>query len=502
MFLLFFVSSLLFVTSESVKVPQCNKVSFSLNTTQNSDSTIVYRLNFDVEVKRSESLHNDITLSNFTRWSYNESFYESFPLEFFADSMDTGIFCNSSLPTCGFKNMRDGLAMVSLTVQYSPWESYGEFFMSFWYIEGTIYNSRAGQMFDPVTDTCFHDKIDWGAIVFTADYCCSNFFEVDIPDPSTVNETCTEFYGNTNFTASNGTVVAQIGALYSKSDEGVEAGVNAFTGPDGASFDFSSNSDGWVKGCFEDSVEFPCTVHQPINDTKKDHTYNFVIEVRHYHGEYYIYDAINGQLINRKGVWMKNVEKPTPYTRSDPCWTRSVDSNNDTSSSTSFCCRKWVPVSNGNCAEYRTKTVANMNSNPIDVLNARYILNDNNTMTVEILNFTTTSNITKQNVQLESFASTGETQFCIANTTSGKTCLFNEFKNDNYTFIIRTSDFPDGWNMVTITLNGQQIASPSITVQNPCHIETNNYNGLNSNTTAKTEICCIASPGGPWPGSS
>ncbi|KAE9546165.1 hypothetical protein FO519_010623, partial [Halicephalobus sp. NKZ332] len=98
--------------------------------------------------------------------------------------------------------------------------------------------------------------------------------------------------------------------------------------------------------------------------------------------------------------------------------------------------------------------------------------------------------------------STGETQFCIANTASGKTCLFNEFKNDNYTFIMRTSDFPDGWDMVTVTLNGQQIASPSITVQNPCQSETHNYNGLNSNTTAKTEICCIASPGGPWPGSS
>ncbi|KAE9546026.1 hypothetical protein FO519_010762, partial [Halicephalobus sp. NKZ332] len=203
--------------------------------------------------------------------------------------------------------------------------------------------------------------------------------------------------------------------------------------------------DEWVKACEENSLEEPCVVTQYLNDTKKDHTYSFNLNIWDDILSY-DWDAIAGQLIKRKGVWMKNVEKPTPYTRSDPCWTRNVDSNNDTSSSTSFCCRKWVPVSNGNCAEYRTKTVANMNSNPIDVLNARYILNDNNTMTVEILNFTTTSNTTKQNVQLESFASTGETQFCIANTTSGKTCLFNEFKNDNYTFIMRTSDFSDGWN--------------------------------------------------------
>lgn len=160
MLLFLFISLLFLPDSQSVKVPQCNKASFALNTTQTLSGVVVYRLNFDVQVQKSKPLHNDVTLSNFTRWSYNESFYESFPLQFFANSMDVGIFCNSTFPTCEFKDMRDGLGMVSITLQYSPWESFGEFFMSFWYIEGTMYNARAGQMFDPVTDPCFHDTIN------------------------------------------------------------------------------------------------------------------------------------------------------------------------------------------------------------------------------------------------------------------------------------------------------------------------------------------------------
>ena len=200
-----------------------------------------------------------------------------------------------------------------------------------------------------------------------------------------------------------------------------------------------------------------------------DHSFNFVLDV--WDIPYWDYNSINGQLIYRNGIWVK--DQNIPYTRKDPCWIRTADSNNGTTSTTNFCCKKWVPI-NHSCAEYGTKTIVNSNADVINVLNARYVLNENNTMTVEVYNYTTASNNIKQNVQLESFASTGHAQYCVANSTSGKTCLFKEYKNDNYTLIMRTSDYPDGWNMVTLNLVGQQITSPSINTQNPCYSETHN----------------------------
>ncbi|KAE9546253.1 hypothetical protein FO519_010535, partial [Halicephalobus sp. NKZ332] len=230
---------------------------------------------FLVDVKKSSKpLHNDITLSNFTRWSYNESFYEADPMLFFAESMDLSFNCNKTADTCGIKDMRDGLATVLVTVQHGELEEFGEWFMNFWFIEGTLYDSKYGQMFDPVTDPCVHEVLDWGIILFTMDYCCTSFFEVDVPDPSTVTDTCVEFYSDTNFTSSNGTVVAHVGTLYSITDELIGASVNQFTAPNGALFYLTSNLDEWVKACEENSLEEPCVVTQYLNDTKKDHTYS------------------------------------------------------------------------------------------------------------------------------------------------------------------------------------------------------------------------------------
>ncbi|KAE9546642.1 hypothetical protein FO519_010146, partial [Halicephalobus sp. NKZ332] len=229
----------------SVKVPQCNQMQFNMNVTEEYGA-VVYKLGFLVDVKKSSKpLHNDVTLSNFTRWSYNESFYESDPIFFFAESMYISFNCNKTADTCGMKDMRDGLARISVTVQHGELEEFGEWFMNFWFIEGTLYNSKYGEMFDPVTDPCFHEVLDWGIILFTADYCCTSFFEVDVPDPSTMNETCVEFYSDTNFTSSDGTVVAHVGTLYSISDEYANASVNQYSAPNGALFYLTSNLDGW-----------------------------------------------------------------------------------------------------------------------------------------------------------------------------------------------------------------------------------------------------------------
>ncbi|KAE9547039.1 hypothetical protein FO519_009750, partial [Halicephalobus sp. NKZ332] len=356
--MLLFIFFSIFVSSiASVKVPQCDQMQFHLKVSTES-GTVVHKLGFIVDVKKSKPLHNDVTLSNFTRWSFNESYIE--PIDFFAKSMDISLRCNNTDTVCGMKDMRDGPASILVSVQNGPNEVDEEWFMNFWFIEGTLYNSKYGEMFDPVTDPCFHEIIDWGTILYTANYCCTHFFEVDVPDPSTVTETCAEFYSDTNFTSTDGTVVSHTGILYSISNEYANASVNQFSGPNGALFYLTSNLDAWIKPCENSSVQWPCVVSQLLNDTKKDHTYSFDLNVWDA-ALTYDWDAIAGQLIKRKGVWMKNVEKPVPYTRSDPCWTRNVDSNNGTTSSTSLCCRKWVPVSNGNCAEYRTKTVVNMN---------------------------------------------------------------------------------------------------------------------------------------------
>uniref|UniRef100_A0AC34QF70 Uncharacterized protein n=1 Tax=Panagrolaimus sp. JU765 TaxID=591449 RepID=A0AC34QF70_9BILA len=480
----------------AVQVPQCNRVEFFLNASFPDNNQVFYRLNFTVDVKKSsQEFHNDVTLSKFSRWALNDSYYESWPLEFFAEVMDVGILCNSTMPVCEFKGMRDGLAAIMLSLQNGPFEEVGEWFLNFWFIEGTTYNSRAGQMFDPVTDRCFHDHIDFLDLIFDADYCCVNFTNVQVPDPPINAQKCVEFYGETNFTGKSGDLVSQVGVLYSVSDNFVNASVNKYSGPSDATFNLSPNSDEYVLPCTDNSVEYPCVVTQPVNDTRKDHTYNFVIDV--WRLPYYDYSAINGQLISRKGVWMKNVARPTPYTVEDPCWTRVVDANNDTTASTNFCCKKWAF-----CAEYRTKTTVTMGSTNIAYLSVNVVLDSNQTMRIQMANYTTTSNNIKQNVQFESLSSNGQAQFCRANSTSlGNSCLFQEFAGSNYTFSLRNSDFPDGWNMVNVAVNGQQIISPFLTLTNPCHSEVHNYNGVDQKTTAKTEICCISAIDGPWPGS-
>ena len=156
--LLFILISLFVVSTTAVKVPQCNQMQFHLNVSQESGE-VVHKLSFHVDVKKTKLSHNDVTLYNFSRWSFNESYTEPYPIYFFAESLDVGTTCSPDT-TCGIKDMRDGLISLLIRIQNGPAEVDDEWFMNFWVVEGTLYNSAYGQMFDPVTDRCFHDIFD------------------------------------------------------------------------------------------------------------------------------------------------------------------------------------------------------------------------------------------------------------------------------------------------------------------------------------------------------
>ena len=157
--LLFILISLFVVSTTAVKVPQCNQMQFHLNVSQESGE-VVHKLSFHVDVKKPKPFHNDVTISNFSRWSFNESYAEAYSIDFFAESLNLGITCPLNVSSCGIEDMRDGLISLLISVENGPYEIDEEWFMNFWFVGGTTYNSKYGQMFDPVTDRCFHEILD------------------------------------------------------------------------------------------------------------------------------------------------------------------------------------------------------------------------------------------------------------------------------------------------------------------------------------------------------
>ena len=132
----------------------------------------------------------------------------------------------------------------------------------------------------------------------------------------------------------------------------VRATVSEYSGPTGDDVDyyFQPNSDIYISGCYGNIPG--CTVEAEMVLPDHDHSFNFVLDV--WDIPYWDYNSINGQLIYRNGIWVK--DQNIPYTPDDPCWTRTADSNNGTTATTNFCCKKWVPIQNNVCAEYGTKT--------------------------------------------------------------------------------------------------------------------------------------------------
>lgn len=160
----FFLSLFIFCLNVSTAsdVLQCNAVHFDLNVTETTNFTQLYTLSFDVKVLKSNKLfYNDVTLFNFSRWSKNSSlYYEFYPLYFFVQGMSKDVMCNSTDGICLVKYMRDGIGSVSFNLALSNELETSEWFMNYWFIDGTIYNSWGGRMFHPEKDPCFHDRLD------------------------------------------------------------------------------------------------------------------------------------------------------------------------------------------------------------------------------------------------------------------------------------------------------------------------------------------------------
>jgi hypothetical protein len=203
-----------------------------------------------------------------------------------------------------------------------------------------------------------------------------------------------------------------------------------------------------------------------------------------------------GEIIWKNEIFLKNLNKP--YTKADPCWKKSanIPFKNATYES-SFCCIKFAAeestttavqptteLNSNNCLKYTSKTSV---SNDSTYLEVEYQMTET-VLTVNIQKYLGPKNST---VQLEAYSPVVFGQTCRASESNpSNSCFFILPINFDYELQMRTSKFPEGFDMVTIAGNNGALFKPLLTTSSPCYAETNPYNYGGSNKTAQTEFCC------------
>uniref|UniRef100_A0AC34F691 Uncharacterized protein n=1 Tax=Panagrolaimus sp. ES5 TaxID=591445 RepID=A0AC34F691_9BILA len=206
------------------------------------------------------------------------------------------------------------------------------------------------------------------------------------------------------------------------------------------------------------------------------------------------------KLIRRNGIFLK--DNNLPFTSADPCWTKTYQTpyggTYPTITQTKLCCNRFksfpatttVPQTTtsiplNKCLKYLSRTTVSDNTTYLEV---DYIFNATG-LIVTIVNYF--ANI-DSSVQLEAYSTDLFSQTCRATTDNPtKQCIFQLSDTHKYELQIRTSFFPDGFNMLQVVENKGQFITPSLNNSSPCVTESNPYNYGTSQLYSSTKFCCI-----------
>jgi hypothetical protein len=199
--------------------------------------------------------------------------------------------------------------------------------------------------------------------------------------------------------------------------------------------------------------------------------------------------ATVGKVSRRNGVFLKHDK---PYTKRDPCWTSEIKGE----WKSRFCCSKFVE-STDKCVEYESRTKVSNDTTSIAFFQTRYLFSDNH-LNVEIQNFTA---LKDSNAMFHYFFNHFLTQSCSVTTLEPtKKCILEKNLDKSYEFLLKTSFAQDGFVLFKANESNGEFVEPNLNPKNPC--VTVDYPGIYPipKMLATTEICCISTLDGTWPG--